>query len=65
MNEEMLTEIQELVVGLLEKHPLMQAFKEAFDLLNKKFGLGWNIVGGKNYEIDARAVKEILRKKIC
>merc|ERR1711917_219842 len=47
MNEEMLTEIQEMVLGLIEKHPVQQACKEANDKLQKKFGTGWNVVIGK------------------
>ncbi|CBY15725.1 unnamed protein product [Oikopleura dioica] len=57
MNEEMSTEIQELVVGLLEKHPFGLAAKETFEVLNKKFGVGWNIVIGKAFHSEFQAVK--------
>ena len=53
----MLTEIQELIVGLLEKHPLMQACKETHDQLTKKFGQGWNVIIGKDYANNVGAVK--------
>ena len=52
MNEEMLTEIQELVVGLLEKMSINPAAKETHETLCKKFGSGWNVVIGKNYGIE-------------
>ena len=57
MNEEMLTEIQEMVLGLIEKHNVQQACKEAHDQLQKKFGNGWNIVIGRAYGTNTTAVK--------
>merc|ERR1719435_522205 len=57
MNEEMLTEIQELVVGLLEKMSINPAAKETHETLCKKFGSGWNVVIGKNYGIEGQAVE--------
>ena len=53
----MLTEIQELVVGLLEKFTLNQACKETHDQLTKKFGQGWNIIAGKDYAATGGGVK--------
>ena len=60
MNEEMFTEIQEMVLGLIEKHSIDKASKEAQQQLQKKFGNGWNVIIGKGYGAAVTAVKVIL-----
>ena len=57
MNEEMFTEIQEMVLGLIEKHSIDKASKEAQQQLQKKFGNGWNVIIGKGYGAAVTAVK--------
>merc|ERR1712035_103767 len=47
---------QEMVLGLIEKHPVQQACKEAHDQLQKKFGTGWNVVIVKAYGAATTAV---------
>ena len=58
MNEEMFTEIQEMVLGLIEKHSIDKASKEAAQQLQKKFGNGWNVIIGKAYGSAVTAVKD-------
>ena len=59
MNEEMFTEIQEMVLGLIEKHSIDKASKEAQQQLQKKFGNGWNVIIGKGYGAAVTAVKVV------
>ena len=57
MNEEMLTEVQEMVIGLMEKLSPEKASKEAQQQLQKKYGNGWNVIIGKGYGAAVTAVK--------
>ena len=59
MNEEMLTEVQEMVIGLMEKLSPEKASKEAQQQLQKKYGNGWNVIIGKGYGAAVTAVKVI------
>merc|ERR1711892_207872 len=57
MNEEMLTEVQEMVIGFMEKLSTDKASKEAQQQLQKKYGNGWNVIIGKGYGAAVTAVK--------
>merc|ERR1712179_885903 len=68
MNEEMLTEVQEMVIGLMEKLSPEKASKEAQQQLQKKYGNGWNVIIGKGYGAAVTAVKAALYSftiKVC